>query len=184
MRERYKDQVEFLAIYVREAHPTDGWREPGNDAVGIAFAQPRDSHERGDVAGKCCATLELKMPLLVDAVNDRVGHAYSGMPDRLYLIDRQGKVAYKGGRGPWGFKPGEMEQALIMLLLEQEGPKAAPQENKGDASIYRRHLPPRVAVSGADRAAGSSTANPAALRPLPPTRPGHTDCRAPLPVLW
>jgi hypothetical protein len=42
------------------------------------------------------------------------------MPDRLYLIDRQGIVAYKGGRGPFGYKVGEMEQSLIMLLLDEE----------------------------------------------------------------
>jgi hypothetical protein len=40
------------------------------------------------------------------------------MPARLYVIDSKGKVAYKGGRGPFGFKPGEMEQALVMSLLE------------------------------------------------------------------
>lgn len=57
------------------------------------------------------------MPMVVDAIDDRVGHAYSGMPDRLYLIDENGRVVYKSGRGPFGFKPGEMEQALIMHLL-------------------------------------------------------------------
>ena len=78
------------------------------------------------MAKKCCTALEMSMPLLVDAMNDRVGHAYSGMPDRMYVIDREGKVVYKGGRGPFGFKPGEMEQALVMLLLEQTGPVATP----------------------------------------------------------
>ena len=60
--------------------------------------------------------------MVVDDMDDHVGHAYSGMPDRLYLIDREGRVAYKGGRGPFGFKPGELEQSLVMLLLEQEPP--------------------------------------------------------------
>jgi Iodothyronine deiodinase len=64
------------------------------------------------------------MPLLVDTIDDRVGHAYSGMPDRLYVIDRAGKVAYQGGRGPFGFKSAEMEQSLIMLLLEATLPQA------------------------------------------------------------
>jgi hypothetical protein len=41
------------------------------------------------------------------------------MPDRLYIIDAAGRVAYKGGRGPFGFKPGEMEQALLMLQLDE-----------------------------------------------------------------
>jgi hypothetical protein len=70
------------------------------------------------VAGQCSKKLEISMPLLVDDIDDRVGRAYSGMPDRLYVIDREGRVAFKSGRGPFGFKPGEMEQALIMLLLD------------------------------------------------------------------
>lgn len=61
----------------------------------------------------------MTMPMLVDTIDDRVGHAYSGMPDRLYLIDRDGVVAYQGGRGPFGFRPAEMEQSLVMLLLSQ-----------------------------------------------------------------
>jgi len=118
MYQRYKNQATFLAVYVREAHPTDGWRASGNDKAGITLAQPRTSEERQKVAQQCCATLEITMPLLVDTLDDRVGHAYSGMPDRLYVIDRAGKVAYQGGRGPFGFKTGEMEQSLIMTLLE------------------------------------------------------------------
>ena len=117
---RYKGRAEFLAVYVREAHPTDGARSPGNDKVGISFRQPRSAAERAGVAKTCCAALHMTMPLLVDTMDDRVGHAYSGMPDRLYVIDRDGKVAYQGGRGPFGFKPGELEQSLVMLLLEQE----------------------------------------------------------------
>lgn len=109
-----------MAIYVREAHPTDGWRMSSNDRAGIAFGQPRKLQERVDVAEKCCQSLAMSMPLLVDDLNDRVGHAYSGMPDRLYIIDRSGRVAYKGGRGPFGFKPGEMEQSLVMTLLDQD----------------------------------------------------------------
>jgi hypothetical protein len=90
-----------------------------NDQAGIAVPQPRSILERTDVAKKCCSTLEMSMPLLVDDLKDRVGHAYSAMPDRLYVIDRDGRVAYKAGRGPFGFKPGEMEQSLVMLLLDQ-----------------------------------------------------------------
>src|SRR5262245_4821295 len=112
MCNRYKDRVQFLAVYVREAHPTDGWRSDGNDKVGISIQQPKTLTERTGVAEKCCTALKITMPLLVDALDDRVGHAYSGMPDRMYVIDRFGKVVYKGGRGPFGFKPGEMEQSL------------------------------------------------------------------------
>ncbi len=120
LKKRYGDRVEFLAVYVREAHPTDGWRMRSNDAAGIAVKQPLSENERTGVARRCCSSLKMSMPMVVDEMDDRVGNAYSGMPDRLYLIDRRGRVAYKGGRGPFGFKPGEMEQALVMLLLDQE----------------------------------------------------------------
>jgi Iodothyronine deiodinase len=120
MYKRYGDRVEFLGIYVREAHPTDGWPLPSNQKAGIALSQPTDLSERFAVAKKCCSLLKMTIPLLVDELDDRVGHAYSGMPDRLYLIDRDGRVAYKGGRGPMGFKPGELEQSVVMLLLDQE----------------------------------------------------------------
>jgi len=119
IHQRYKDRVAFLSIYVREAHPTNGWREPGNDKVGISILQPATKTERVAVAKQCCGTLEMTMPLLVDEMNDRVGHAYSGMPDRIYIIDPNGRVVYKGGRGPFGFKPREMEQSLVMWLLDQ-----------------------------------------------------------------
>jgi hypothetical protein len=131
LKKRYADQVQFIAIYVREAHPTDGWQMTSNDRAGIVFRQPLDRLERVGVAEKCCQSLVMTIPLLVDDVSDRVGHAYSGMPDRLYVIDRAGKVAYKGGRGPFGFKPGEMEQSLIMTLLDEgvtASSKAAPAE--------------------------------------------------------
>jgi hypothetical protein len=108
----------FLAIYVREAHPSDGWQLPSNERDKVVFAQPTTDDEREAVAARCCAALKITMPLLVDAIDDRVGHAYSGMPDRLFLIDKQGNVAYKGGRGPFGFKPGELEQAMMMHVLD------------------------------------------------------------------
>jgi hypothetical protein len=105
-------------VYVREAHPSDGWVLAGNDKIGISVAQPKSFAERTEVATTCCASLKMTIPMVVDEIDDRVGIAYSGMPDRLYVIDPKGRVAFKGGRGPFGFKPGEMEQALVMSLLE------------------------------------------------------------------
>jgi hypothetical protein len=117
---RCKNDAVFLCVYVREAHPTDGWRMGDNDEAGIKFSQPRNYSERATMANTCGTKLKMNMPLLIDEMDDRVGHAYSGMPARLYIIDKTGKVAYKSGRGPWGFKPDEMEQSLVMLLLDQQ----------------------------------------------------------------
>ncbi len=108
-----------MAVYVREAHPTDGWRMESNDRAGISILQPKAKADREAVSNRCCTALHVTMPMVVDDMDDHVGHLYSGMPDRLYVLDREGKVAYKSGRGPFGFKPGEMEQSLAMLLLDQ-----------------------------------------------------------------
>src|SRR5262249_419857 len=126
MRKRYGDRVEFLGVYVREAHPTDGWHMESNDRAGVKFAQPTNKDERQAIATQCCTALKMTIPLLVDGVDDAVGQAYSGMPDRLYLIDKYGRVAYKGGRGPFGFKPGELEHAIIMNLLESPPTRVTP----------------------------------------------------------
>jgi hypothetical protein len=116
--QRYKDRAEFLMIYVREAHPSDGWHMSFNDAFEVTLAQPKTYEERVGVAQTCRRKLDFDMPFLVDTIDDRVGGPYSGMPSRLYVIDRAGKVAYKSGRGPFGFKPAEMEQALLWTLAE------------------------------------------------------------------
>lgn len=127
IHQRFKDEAVFLQIYVREAHPTDGWKMESNTRVGVAVSQPKTYEERKAVAQKCDQLLKFSMPLLVDDINDTVGNAYSGMPARLYVIDTAGKVAFKGGRGPFGFKPGEMEQALMMTLLDGAKPKSPTQ---------------------------------------------------------
>ncbi|HND53857.1 MAG TPA: deiodinase family protein, partial [Pirellulaceae bacterium] len=117
VKKRQSEHADFLMVYVREAHPTDGWAMKSNEAAGVVVAQPKDFLERRGVAEQCSAKLKPSMPLLVDNVDDKVGNAYSGMPARLYVIDTEGRVAYKSGRGPFGFKPEEMEQALVMLRV-------------------------------------------------------------------
>ena len=118
--QRDKDRATFVMVYVREAHPTDGWKMESNEQVEVSLAQPRTYEERVKVSQACACGLNLGFPMLVDTIDDAVGAHYSGMPSRLYLIDCQGKVAYKSGRGPFGFKPAELEQSLILLLHEQQ----------------------------------------------------------------
>jgi hypothetical protein len=116
---RYKGEATFAMVYVREAHPTDGWVMASNAKAGVAVKQPTTYDERARACGLFAAKVKPSYPVLVDDVDDRVGHGYSAMPGRLYVIDANGKVAYKSGRGPFGFRSGEMEQALVMALVEQ-----------------------------------------------------------------
>jgi alkylhydroperoxidase family enzyme len=149
LKRRLGDRVQFLGVYVREAHPTDGWRMESNDKAGISIAQPTTWVERKDVAAQCCSKLKMTMPLLVDALDDRVGHAYSGMPDRLYVIGRDGRVVYKGGRGPFGFKVGEMEQALLLHLVDLQPPKQEARLPVLTNEQAWKHLPKATQGAGA-----------------------------------
>jgi alkylhydroperoxidase family enzyme len=124
--ERYKDRATFLMIYVREPHPIDGWRMDNNDRVGVAVRQPRDYDERFGVAQLCNKTLKLGFPMLVDTMDDAVNNRYSGIPSRLYLIDRRGKIAFKNGRGPFGFNLAELEHSLVLLLQQSSDSPAKP----------------------------------------------------------
>ena len=116
---QYKGEADFVAVYVREAHPSDGWPLPGNDKLGISFAQPKAFETRREAATTCGVSLKSTIPMAVDEIDDRVGVAYSGMPDRLYVLDSGNRVAYKGGRGPFGYRPQELEQALLLLLTAE-----------------------------------------------------------------
>jgi type I thyroxine 5'-deiodinase len=64
----------------------------------------------------CVIKLGLELPALVDDFDDSTDVAYTGWPDRLYVIDQEGKVAYKSGPGPFGFDPAEMAESLRPLL--------------------------------------------------------------------
>jgi Ca2+-binding EF-hand superfamily protein/thiol-disulfide isomerase/thioredoxin len=65
---RYKDDATFLMVYVREAHPSDGWIMESNTRVGVKVAQPKTLEERIKVCDQFCQKLKPTMPLVVDDV--------------------------------------------------------------------------------------------------------------------
>jgi len=110
--EKYREQVDFLVVYIREAHPEDGWVVSMNRDEGITVDDPTSDAERQEVAASCAIRLQIRMPVVVDAVDDKLASAYGALPDRLYLVGKGGKVAFQGGPGPFGFKPEDLEAAI------------------------------------------------------------------------
>ena len=74
--------------------------------------------ERVEVGAACMLKLALEMPAVVDEMDNAVATAYAALPERLYVIGREGRVAYKGGMGPMFFHPAEWEIAIEQLLAE------------------------------------------------------------------
>jgi len=115
--QRYKADVAFLFVYIREAHPADGWQMESNKTDGVIFDQPKELGARRSVAQACCTRLSLSIPCVVDTMDNAVDNLYAAWPERIFVIDRDGKIAYAGKQGPWGFQPKEAERALRSLVL-------------------------------------------------------------------
>jgi hypothetical protein len=108
--------VAFLVVYIREAHPEDGWVLDENRDAGIAVRDPASAEERAEVAAACTRRIPTTMPVAMDDVGDGAALAYGGWPDRLYLIGGDGRIAYQGGEGPFGFRPDELKAAIAREL--------------------------------------------------------------------
>jgi hypothetical protein len=129
--EQYGEQVQFVVIYLREAHPVDGWWLGGGMMGGVlelrgskAATDVYDAktiEERRAVAARCQTELEYGIPTVVDEMDDAVSEAYAALPTRLYLVGVDGRVVYAGKRGPRGFKPLELGGAIEEYLARQGG---------------------------------------------------------------
>ena len=89
-------------MYIREAHPTDGWALPKNK---FQITDPKTEEERRKVAREFAAELKVSIPILVDTIDDKVESVYAGWPDRVYILDAAGRIVHKGATGPSGFTP-------------------------------------------------------------------------------
>lgn len=83
----------------------------------VVFRDPRSVEERAQVADRCVRKLGIRFPALIDGIENAVERQYEGWPDRMYLIDGSGRVAYKSAPGPFGFHPADLESALRRLGL-------------------------------------------------------------------
>lgn len=116
MARKYKDEVEFLLVYVREAHPTDGRQAPRNVKEGILLEFAKTYEQKEEYATSCARTLGIEFTTLVDGMDNATEKAYTAWPDRYYLIDTAGRIAVKGKPGPAGFKAPEIDAAIVALL--------------------------------------------------------------------
>ena len=111
LRGRYRDRVEFLVIYIREAHPEEGCVFNRNREAGIVVHDPVSQEERASVAARA-RDLGIRMPILIDDVDDRVASTYGGWPVRLYLLRKDGRIGLQSVFGPFGFQAAQLEAAI------------------------------------------------------------------------
>ncbi len=128
----YKAETVFLVIYTREAHPADAgastpvasWKKIKD----VVFYQPKTFPERRKLAETACTFWQLPIPTLIDTMAPSVGETYEALPNRIYVIDKEGKIVFRGPKGPMGVKPRAGETALRKLLGKPEGQFVTPQD--------------------------------------------------------
>ncbi len=103
----YKERADFLTVYVREAHPTDEWQMKSNVKEDVCYAQPRNLEQRVAIATDFIKRFHYPLPLGVDDVNNGANDVYAAWPERIYIIDETGHIAYRGGIGPFHYHPEE-----------------------------------------------------------------------------
>ena len=108
-------------VYIQEAHPVDLWQVSSNVKDGVLLASPQTPEERAGDAEMCVVKLAIKLPSVVDGIDNRVERAYTGWPDRLYVIDTDGRIRYKSAPGPFGFSTAELEQHVQQILQPTGG---------------------------------------------------------------
>ncbi len=122
----YKDHADFLTVYVREAHPTDEWQMKSNIKDDVCYAQPRNLADRLAIANDFTKRFNYPVPFGVDDMNNAANDAYAAWPERLYIIDESGKIAYRGGMGPFNYDPAEVRAWLASRYGEVRHPETKP----------------------------------------------------------
>jgi type I thyroxine 5'-deiodinase len=78
----------------------------------VCYRQPRSTGERVAIANDFVERFDYATPLVVDPIENPANAIYAGWPERIYILDEQRTIVYKGEPGPFGFHPEEAEAWL------------------------------------------------------------------------
>ena len=99
--------------------PVGGWQVLANLRDEVLVSQAKSEDERAQAAEACVLRLNFRMPMLLDRLSNEVDRAYSALPERLYVIDPTGTIAWRSGPGPFGFDVDGWKRAI-----EEQAPKS------------------------------------------------------------
>lgn len=177
----YNSDVQFFFVYGKEAHPIDSDRPK----AGTTVEQPITTDERLAVAKNFLNEIEMPIPALLDKIDNKTGTDYAAHPDRLYLVGKDGRIAWAGSPGPKGFVPDELRQAIVEETGSSQEKKSPPndlQENSNAVTTRAQAMFARMPVHRAIDANqdGEVSADelenaPAALRALDQNDDGRLD---------
>ncbi len=90
----------------------------------VCYAQPKTLEQRIAIANDFVERQKYPVPFGIDDMTNAANDAYSAWPERIYIIDEHGKIAYAGGMGPFNYHP---EEARAWLAARYGEVKHDPQ---------------------------------------------------------
>jgi hypothetical protein len=112
LAKKYASVANFVYVYIKEAHPDDEWQTKRNRAEGVVFKQPQTMEERMMLAEEFQKKMGTQTTILVDDIRNTANAVYAAWPERIYVVDPDGTIAFKGKMGPFYFDPGEIVPVL------------------------------------------------------------------------
>jgi hypothetical protein len=114
--EKYAAQINFLCVYIKEAHADDEDQVSKNLKDGIIYNKPITNDERADIAAACMLRFNFSFPMVLDDMDDGAEDVYVAQPERLYVLDRNGIITWKCGLCPQYFDIDAYEEALSRMV--------------------------------------------------------------------
>jgi hypothetical protein len=128
----YKDHADFLTVYIREAHPTDEWQMKSNLKEDVCYAQPTTLAQRLAIGNDFTKRFKFPLPFGVDEMSNAANDAYAAWPERLYIVDESGRIAYRGGMGPFHYNTKEVRTWLAARYGEVKHPEEKKDQKPAD----------------------------------------------------
>ena len=100
--EKHSSDIDFFWIYAQEARSSDTGLDPGKDKSSLFSVKNHHTlAERQAAAQTCAKTIAFSPPVLLDDLNNTVTIRYHAHPTRLFLIAKNGTVAFAAKPGPF-----------------------------------------------------------------------------------
>jgi hypothetical protein len=95
------------------------------DKDDVCYAQPKTLEQRVVIANDFIKRFKFPLPFGIDDMSNAANDAYAAWPERLYVIDESGHIAYRGGMGPFNYNPVEVREWLAARYgaVKHEAPK-------------------------------------------------------------
>jgi hypothetical protein len=78
----------------------------------VCYAQPKNLAQRVAIANDFIKRFNYPIAFGIDDIDNAAEAAYSAWPERLYVIDESGRIAYRGGMGPFHYDPEDVRAWL------------------------------------------------------------------------